>query len=165
MWTIIKFDKKYLESLKKDFKDKLGEEFTTYSPKFHIQKYKNNKLVNKEFHLLDNYLFCFHKNFENQQTINRLKFTKGLKYFLGGFSQSQEEIKKFIHKCKKSENSKGYLSQNFYEVHINSRYKFSSGPFAEMIFKIIDLQKNKIKILLGNLSTTIERREFLFNPL
>ena len=33
MWTIIKFDKKNLEILKRDFKDKLGKDFTIYSPK------------------------------------------------------------------------------------------------------------------------------------
>ena len=48
---------------------------------------------------------------------------------------------------------------------ISSKYRFSSGPFAEMIFKIIDLQKNKINILLGNLKTTIKKNDFLFNPL
>ena len=40
MWTIIKFDKKSLEFLKKDFKKKLGTDVTIYSPKFLIQKYR-----------------------------------------------------------------------------------------------------------------------------
>ena len=57
MWTIIKFDKKNLESLKRDFKEKLGKDFTIYSPKLSIKKYKNNKLINREFNLLGNYLF------------------------------------------------------------------------------------------------------------
>ena len=165
MWAIIKIDKKKIELLKKDFQEKLGEGFAIYSPKLSIKKYKKNKLINKEFHLLGNYLFCFHKNFKSIETVNKLKFTKGLKYFLGGFIQSQDEIKKFIQKCKNSENGQGYLSQNFYELYINSRYKFTSGPFAEMIFKIIDLQKNKINILLGNMKTTIKKDEFLFSPL
>ena len=42
MWTIIKFDKKNLELLKKDFKKKLGEDITIYSPKIFIEKYKKN---------------------------------------------------------------------------------------------------------------------------
>ena len=164
MWTIIKFDKKNLESLKKDLKEKLGKDFTIYSPKLSIKKYKNNKLINKEFNLLGNYLFCFHKNFEDQKTINKLKFVKGLKYFLSGFIQSQEEIKKFIQKCKNYENNEGYLVQNFFELYINSKYKFTSGPFVEMIFKIINLQKNKINIMLGYMKTTIKKDEFLFIP-
>ena len=165
MWAIIKFDRKKLEFLKEDFKKKLGEDFTIYNPKLLVQKYKNNKLINKEFDLLGDYLFCFHKNFEKSSTINMLKFSKGLKYFLSGFSQSQQEINNFIKKCKNSENSEGYLSQTFFELYINSKYKFSTGPFAEMIFKIIDLQKNKIQILLGNMKTTIKKNDFLFSPL
>ena len=113
-----------------------------------FKKYKNNKLIYKEFNLLGDYLFCFHKSFNNFSTINKLKFTKGLKYFLTGFVQSQEEIKKFIEKCKESENEEGYLSQNFFELYVNSKYQFSSGPFTEMIFKVVELQKNKINITI-----------------
>ena len=165
MWTIIKFDKKKLALLKKDFKEKLGHDFTIYVPKITFKKYKNNKLIKKEFSLLGDYLFCFHKKFENSQAINKLKFTKGLKYFLNGFISSQEEIKKFIEKCKESEDKEGYLSQKFFELHINSKYQFSSGPFTELIFKIIDLQKNKINILLGNIKTTINKNDYSFRPL
>ena len=43
MWTIIKFDKKKLDFLKKDFTKKLGKDFIIYNPKLYIQKYKNNK--------------------------------------------------------------------------------------------------------------------------
>ena len=38
MWTIIKFDKKSLELLKKDFQEKLGEDFAIYRPKLFIQR-------------------------------------------------------------------------------------------------------------------------------
>ena len=85
MWTIIKFDKKKLELLKKDFKEKLGEDFTIYKPKLAFKKYKNNKLINKEFNLLGDYLFCFHKKFEDSKVINSLVYTRGLKYFLNGY--------------------------------------------------------------------------------
>ena len=165
MWTIIKFDRKKLGLLKKAFQEKLGKDFTIYTPKLTFKKNKKNKLIKKEFNLLGDYLFCFHKSFANVQTINKLQFTKGLKYFLGGFINSQEEINKFVKKCKESEDKEGYLSQKFFELHINSKYRFSSGPFAETIFKIIDLQKNKINILLGNIKTTINKSDFLFRPL
>ena len=93
-----------------------------------------------------------------------MKFTKGLKYFLSGFSQSQKDIEKFIHKCKESENKYGYLTQSFYEICKNTNYRFSSGPFTEKIFKIINLQKNKIDILLGNIKITTDKKEFSFIP-
>ena len=130
-----------------------------------IEKYKQNKLVCKEFRLLGDYLFCFHKKFENPSIVNSLKFAKGLKYFLKGFVQSQEEIKNFVKKCKESEDNKGYISQNFFELCINTNYKLSSGPFTDSIFKIIKLQKNKIDILIGDFKTTINRKKFIFTPL
>jgi len=164
MWTIVKFDKKKLDFLKEDFTKKLGKDFIIYNPKLSIQKYKNNKLINKEFNILGDYLLCFHKDFKNSATINALKFSRGLKYFLNGFIQSQNEIEKFVNRCKNSENKGGYLSQTFYQMHINSKYKFASGPFAEKIFEIINLQKNRIDILMGNIKTTIKKQEFLFNP-
>ena len=165
MWTIIKFDRKKLEFLKKDFKKKLGTDATIYFPKLLIQKYKKNKFIGKEFNLLGDYLFCFHSKFKKQETLDLLKFTKGLKYFLDGFVQSQEEIEKFIKKCKEFENTKGYLSQSFFQLCKDSNYKFTSGPFSEKIFTIINLQKNKINILLGNIKTTIKNKELSFTPL
>tara|TARA_B100000029_G_scaffold516296_1_gene628511 strand:+ start:6012 stop:6509 length:498 start_codon:yes stop_codon:yes gene_type:complete len=165
MWTIIKFDKKKIDFLKKDFSKKLGKDFIIYNPKLFIQKYKKNKLINKEFNILGDYLLCFHKDFKNPTTISKLKFCRGLKYFLNGFTQSQNEIEKFVCKCKNSENKEGYLSQSFYQININSKYKFASGPFTEKIFEIINLQKNKIDILMGNIKTTINKKKFLINPL
>jgi len=165
MWTIIKYEKKNIELLKSSLKNKLGEDSIFYCPKLLIQKYKNNKLINKEFNLLGDYLFCFHKSFSSYQIINNLQFTRGLKYFLMGFEKSQNEITRFIKKCKESENEKGYLSNHFLDLKINSQYKFSSGPFVDTIFKIINFQKNKINILLGNIKTTINKEEFLYSPL
>ena len=117
-----------------------------------------------EFSLLGDYILCFHKDFKNPNTINKLKFTRGLKYFLNGYIKSQIEIDNFVKKCKSAENENGYLSQNFYDLQINSKYRFSTGPFVEKIFEIINFQKNKIEILVGNIKTTIKRQEFLFNP-
>tara|TARA_Y100000590_G_C15737087_1_gene1018948 strand:- start:2495 stop:2992 length:498 start_codon:yes stop_codon:yes gene_type:complete len=165
MWVVLKFDKNNLELLKGELKKKLGNDFSFYNPKFFFQTYSNNsKRINKEVNLLGDYLFCFHKNFNNPNTLNNLKFTKGLKYFLTGFKQSQKEIKEFIKRCKESEQD-GYLTKNFFELYINSKYKFTSGPFTQTIFKIINLQKNKINILLGDIKTTIRKNDFSFSPI
>lgn len=164
MWTIIKFDKKKLEFLKRDLEEKLGKDFIIYKPRMLIEKCKKNKSINKEINLLGDYLFCFHDNFKNSETISRLKFSKGLKYFLGGFIKSQEEIKKFIKRCKGSENNKGYLSSDFFETNLDREYKFHNGPFIGMIFKILELQKNKINIMLGNKKTTLNKNQYLYCP-
>ena len=164
MWTVLKFEKKSLVLLKEDLKKKLDEDFKIYIPKLRIQKYKNNKLINKEINLLGDYMFCFHEKLECKKTIDSLRFTRGLKYFLEGFVESQKDIEGFIRKCKNSESKEGFLSRNFFDLELNKKYKFSSGPFADKIFQIVNLQRNRIKILVGNIKTTIKKKEFLFTP-
>ena len=118
MWKVLKFDQKSLGLLKEDLKKKLGKDFKIYIPKLRIQKFKNNKLINKEINLLGDYLFCFHKNFEYESTLNSLRFVRGLKYFLGGLSGSENDIEKFIKKCKDSEGREGFLSRNFFDLDL-----------------------------------------------
>ena len=165
MWTIIKLDKKKINFLKEDLKKKMGRSSIFYSPKIRIQKFKKNKLINKEFDILGNYIFCFYENFDKENILNYLKFCRGLKYFLNGFVQSQKEIENFINNCKSLEDKQGFLSNSFFKPKINYNYKFSSGPFTDKIFKIIALQKNKIDILMGNIKTTINRKKYLFKPI
>ena len=165
MWTIIKFEKKKLSSLKSDLEKKLGKNCKYYIPKLLFKRYIKNKWAKKEFNLLGDYLFCFNEKFNDSKVIKTINYARGLKYVLQGFNQSQNEIEEFIEKCKTSEDSEGYISEQFYDLKINSNYKFFSGPFTNSIFKIIQLQKNKIKILMGNFKTTINKKDFLFQPI
>ena len=165
MWTVFKFEKKEFHLLKEDLKKKIGPDCIIYRPKVVIHKYKNNKLVHKEVDILGDYLFCYHKNFEKKSTIEHLKFSRGLKYLLDGFIEFQSDLKKFIERCKNLENEKGIITQNLFELNINSKFKFNSGPFIDKIFKIVNFEKNKINILIGDIKTTISKKEFLFNPL
>ncbi len=164
MWAILKFEKNNLSLLKDDLNKKLGQDMKTYIPKLQIQKFQNNKLKSKEINLLGDYMFCFHTNLKEKKIVNSLRYIRGLKYFLDGFNQSQKEIEKFIEKCKVSENQDGFLTKEFFELELNKKYKFSSGPFSDKIFQIINLQRNRIKVLIGNMKTTIKRKEFLFTP-
>ena len=164
MWTVIKFDKKYFNLFTKGLKEKIGNDFIIYRPKVLVQNYKKEKLFEKEVDILGDYLFCFHKTFNEKQIINNLKYTKGLKYFLDGYNEFQNDIRVFINKCKKLEDQKGFISQNIFELDINKKYKFASGPFIEKIFKIVNLEKNSVNILIGNFKTKINKKKFLFNP-
>ena len=164
MWVVLKFKTNSFSILKEDLNKKLGNDFKIYIPKIRIQKYKNNKLITKDLNLLGDYIFCYHKSLESKNIINSLRFTRGLKYLLEGFVESQGEIEKFILKCKGSENNEGYLSRDFFDFDLNKKYRFSSGPFADKIFKIINLQRNRIKVLMGNIETTIKKKEYLFTP-
>ena len=99
MWSIIKFDKKNFYLLKNDLREKIGKDCIIYRPKILIKKYKNKKLVKKEFDIMGDYLFCFHKKFEQKDIIQKLRFMKGLKYFLNGFFEFQRYFG-FYSKCK-----------------------------------------------------------------
>ena len=164
MWVIIKFDKKKFNFFKDELKIKLSSNHVLYSPKLLIQKYKNNKLIKKEYNILGDYVFCYDKKLKNTESLAKLKFVRGLKYILDGSLSNQEEIEEFISKCKKCEDQNGYITQNLFNLQEDLKYKFVTGPFVEKIFKIINIQKNKIQILMGDFKTTIKKKEFLFNP-
>ena len=164
MWTILKFVKKDLGLLKKDLSNKLGDEVKFYLPKLKFQKFKKKKLHNSEMLLLGDYLFCYHSEFRNNKIINALKYCRGLKYFLSNCFNSQRLIDEFIKKCLNHEDDQGYIRQSFFEFNSNENFEFLSGPFANMMFKIISQQHNKIKILLGDFKTTVCSKEYLFRP-
>lgn len=163
MWTILKFDKKKLHLFKSEMGSKIDKNFEIYNPKLLIQKFRNNKLINKEHSLLGDYIFCYHKIFSTEKGVDRIKFFRGVKYLLSGSITDQSEISKFIETCKQAENSNGFITQNTFSSKINRYYKFRSGPFTDKIFKIIELQKNKMNILMGNIKTTINKKDFLFD--
>ena len=164
MWVVLKIDKKKLGLLKQDFKKKTGEEFIFYSPKIKISKYFKNKLISEEIDILGNYIFCFSKFFMEKKVIDLLKFSQGLKYFLGGFSPFQNEITNFIERCKNLENQEGLVSSSLSNCKMNTKYQFLSGPFVKKLFTITGLKDKKIKILLGGIETYIKRNKYLFHP-
>lgn len=162
MWTVLKFHKSKLSLFKEDLIENLGKDFQLYIPKIRIQRYKKNKLINIDVNLLGDYLFCYHESFKNKKTISSMKFIKGLKYFLNGFCESQESIKEFIKECKSTENDEGFVSREILDLQLEKKYKFLNGPFSNQIFEILKLQKEKIIIATGNLTTTIRKKSYLF---
>jgi hypothetical protein len=164
MWTVLKFNKKKINLLYQDLELKLGKDIKIYRPKVIFERFKNNKLIKKEADLLGDYLFCYHEKLTSFN-LSHLSFLRGLKYLLTTCSNSQLEINNFINLCKKAENKDGYISENFFELVCNQEYKFSSGPFAEKIFKIVNLQKNRINIVMGNIKTSITKGKYLFSTI
>tara|TARA_B100001093_G_C26841757_1_gene1020884 strand:+ start:566 stop:1063 length:498 start_codon:yes stop_codon:yes gene_type:complete len=165
MWTIIKFDKKKFNFLLSELQNKFGTESKIYRPIIFQEKFEKNKLIKKEYDLLGDYLFCFDKTFSSENSIKRLNYVKGVKYYLSGFMSSQNEIIKFIEYCKSKENYKGVITKPIYETKVGNYYRFASGPFTQKIFKILEIQKNKIQILMGNLETTVDKKDYSLNPL
>ena len=54
---------------------------------------------------------------------------------------------------------------NFFKLKKNTNYQFSSGILDKYIFELLELNKNKIKILIGNIKTTISNKNYLFKPI
>ena len=165
MWTIIRFKTKQLNILKEEFYKKLGKDLIFYNPKILIQSLKKKKFSNIKVNLLGDYIFCYHKSFKSISTLNNLRFSKGLKYFLEVSSKSQNEIESFILKLKKLEDTDGLIKKNIHELIEDKNYKFISGPFTNQIFSIIRLQRRNMEVLIGNLKTKIKKNKFLFNPI
>ena len=62
---------------------------------------KNKKSKKKEIDLMGDYLFCFHKDFKKNSVLESLKFCRGVKYFINGHIETQNEIKILLKNVKK----------------------------------------------------------------
>ena len=166
MWIVAKIKIKNLNTFKKDLTEKMGSNVKFYLPKIEYHKYYGNKVKRFEKFILENYVFCYHERFKQMNSVSEVKFSKGLTYFLEGYIQNQNNIIKFIEHCKSFENEKGYLTQSFFETIVTKKAKFISGPFTNIIFEILEKQKNKLKILVGNVITTISSKtNYLYRPI
>ncbi len=165
MWIILRYKKNNFQFLINVLKEKFQNDLEIYNPKFKTNLRVKNRLITNELTLLGDYFFCYHKEFNNPNIINSLKFTKGLKDFIQGYKFSQKDIQDFIKRCRKSENDEGYLTNKFYNLYKNTKFKFNSGLFSNFVFEIINLQKNKINLLLGNLKITTEKEKFIFKSI
>ena len=153
MWIVLKYKSNEFNHLREDLKIKLGELPTIYKPKIKYQKIIRKKTLFIEQDILNDYLFCYHKKFENYKALNLLNNLKGLKYFLKGSFSDQDEIVHFINHCKLHQGKDGCLKQSFFDYSNIKKGKFLSGPFTNMIFEVIENQKNKLKVLIGNVTT------------
>ena len=82
MWTIIKYNSKELHIAKNSLKSNLESEPIFYIPKIKYMKKNKNKVLSLEKNILENYMICFHKQFSDTNMLSKLKYLKGLSYFL-----------------------------------------------------------------------------------
>ena len=166
MWAILKIDKKQLYLLKNDFEKKLKSKVKFYNPKIKIEKISKQKTKQEfRYDLLGDYIFCFSEKFKIKTNINLLSYSRGLKYFLNGFENSQNDIEKFIKICTDAENTNGFLTQKIFELKLNKYYKFVNGPFASKVFQLIEIHKNKIEFKLGKIKSYICKKNIFFKPI
>ena len=164
MWVVFKINKNKSSLFFQDLEKKIGKDFNVYSPKILIDHFLGNKIKKKKFLLLGDYIFCFHKKFEEKNFYSFIKYCRGLKLMIPGCIYVQPEINRFIEICKKFENENGFLTTDFFNLQINKNYKILSGPFLGQVVKILDKQKKKINLILGNIKTSINIKKVLFKP-
>lgn len=159
MWIVVTYKKNELNILLKSLKDKFNNNINFYHPKVKISSFKNNKLVNKSKPLLNDYLFCFSNNFTSPQDLSSIMNTRGLKSVVGECFGSQNEINDFIKLCKSIEDKDGLVIQNkIFDLVQNQYYRFTSGPFANLIFKLLEKNKKDFKVLIGKVTTKISTK-------
>ena len=166
MWIVAKVRIKDLNIFKKNLAEKIGNDVKFYQPKIEYYKHFGSKVKRFEKFILESYLFCYHAKFKKSNSINKVKFLRGLEYLLEGYHQNQSNIVKFIEHCMAFENDKGCLTQSFFTTIVSKKAKFISGPFTNMIFEILEKRKNKLKILVGNIVTTMPNNiNYLYRPI
>ena len=164
MWTVLKADKNNIPFLKKNFIDRLGQDVKFYIPKLKLKKFIKKKEHTREILLLGDYIFCFHKEFSNRSVITSLKYSKGLKYFLNDFFNEQNEIEKFIARCKKNEDETGFIKSTFFNFKMGDKCQFMSGPFTNMIFNTFHENKLSVKAFIKNYTVIVSKEKNLFRP-
>ncbi len=146
MWIVLKYKKKNLNLLKKNLIDKIDSNIKFYIPKIKFKK----KEKYCEYNVLNNYAFCFSDKFKDKTNLLRIQYLQGLENCLFGFIRDQLQINDFVNFCKKNESLNGGLSNNFFLNLKISKAKFLNGPFANLIFDILERNKKQLKILLNN---------------
>tara|TARA_A100001011_G_C14106255_1_gene754949 strand:- start:101 stop:604 length:504 start_codon:yes stop_codon:yes gene_type:complete len=166
MWAIARVKKNEINVFKEKLSLKFENKIQFYVPKISCHKYIKNKLKKFEKDILEGYIFCHHSEFSKSSIVNQIKFVTGLKYFLSGYIENQNEIKNFIINCKSYENENGYIKPVFFKDLITKKAKFISGPLTNVIFEIISREKKRLKVLIGNIETTIsDNKSYLYSSI
>ena len=127
-------------------------------PKICTHIKKGEKVFQKNHYILGNYILVHDTSFNDQSILNKVKYLKGVEYIVKGFKFNQLEIAEFVKRCKNNEDEQGYLSQNFFNIKIGKELKFSSGPFMNFISELIKEQKNKLQVLVGKYTISINKK-------
>ena len=165
MWVVAKVKNNCIKIFKNELSEKFDNEVTYYQPTVLCEKFFKSKLKRFKISLLKDYIFCYHKKFENKKMINQLQFLKGLNFFLGGYNVNQRDIIRFINYCKSYENTEGFIKSTFFRNSVISKAKFASGPFINMVFEILAKQKKNLRILIGNVECTVpDKKNYFYQP-
>ena len=166
MWIVAKYKLNEHEILKHRFKEVLGNHPEYYAPKVRYTKIVQKKFKIFKKSILENYIICFHNKFTDKNIINVLKNTRGIINILDGFKNNQEEIKKFIERCRNFQDKEGFINQDFFSENNFTKGQFVSGPFTNLFFEVLSKYSDRTEILIGKYKTTIlKKKDFLYRPI
>ena len=155
MWIIAKINSHSYNVFKSEILKSLRDvEF--YKPVLKKEVVLKNKIKKKEINLFGNYIFCYHKNFNNPKTLLNLQFLRGLNYILSSSRYHQQEIQKTINTCKKNEDKTGYINQKFILQLKNKQIQFLSGPLRNLIFDLKNISSKKLHFEFGKFKACVQ---------
>ena len=146
MWIVAKYKLNEYESFCKNLAE-TNPEIETYRP-----SYLNNKKI---FPLLGTYCFVYDQSFSNITALIRLKYTKGLNYFLHGCQSHQKSLEEFISFLQSKENKQGLLDRSFFYDYLTKQGTFISGPLKNMVFDILDQNKKTLTVSIEGSARSI----------
>ena len=92
MWVVLKINKKKTSLFFQDLEKKIGRDFNVYSPKILIDCLFGNRVKKKTSLLLGDYIFCYHKKFEDKNFFSLINYCRGLKLMVPGCIHAQQEF-------------------------------------------------------------------------
>ena len=146
MWVIAKYKSNKYEFFRKKIAE-TNPNIETYRPSY----LKNKKI----FPLLGTYCFVYSQSFSNMTALVRLKYTKGLNYFLHGCQSQQKSIEEFISFLQSKENKQGLLDPSFFYDYLTKQGTFLSGPLKNMVFDILAQNKKTLTVSIEGLARSI----------
>lgn len=162
MWITIKLKKIGVDFLKDELR-KIDEKVKIYQPKFIL---KRKKVINKSRedkviykNLLGEYIFVFFDDNKFSDKFNKIRYTKGVKTVLNTNSIVSKNIEKFVSFCRKNEDTKNILTNNFFYNLIKNKDKVNIdfGYGTHYIFQILEKTNNLMIAKLGSLRVTINK--------
>lgn len=165
MWIVIKIKKhSEINFIKSSLTQLLGNHSTYCIPKIKSNKQTNSKSVSKDLYILGKYILIYNKKFSENNVLSKLNFIRGVDCLILGFKACQKNINEFVKKCEKNKDKLGYLSSDFFSLSEGKNIKFNKGPFINFVSEVIEVQRNKLKLLVGNISIYLDKKENCLLP-
>lgn len=167
MWLILRYKKGELKILQEEIKKKIGNLPELFCPKIKISAVFKNKTKVISNNFLSDYAFFYDKKFMSKNIINSVNNSRGLKTLLSNCSNYQKDIETFITSCKSNLDKEGFIKKSYFDNLNFKKGIFLNGPFAQIIFDVLENNKNFLKVVINKKTTKISKSTnfFIYRPI